>query len=156
MYTLRFIFWNTFRSKLSFGVNPKIGRNSYFSSKDIITIGDCFFCGTNCYFSGNITLGKRILIASYVGFVGGDHEIDNCSVQISQTGRSVVRPTILKDDVWVGHGAIILHGVSIGCGAVVGAGSVVTKDVPDFAVVAGNPAKILRYRNINETNSSIS
>jgi hypothetical protein len=52
----------------------------------------------------------------------------------------------LGHDVWVGHGAIILPGVSIGCGAAIGAGAVVTKDVPPFAVVAGVPAKIIRYR----------
>lgn len=54
--------------------------------------------------------------------------------------------TRLGSDVWVGANAIILDGVSIGDGAVVGAGSVVTKDVPDYAIVAGNPARIIRYR----------
>ena len=47
---------------------------------------------------------------------------------------------------WVGHGAIILHGVKIGRGAIVGAGAVVTKNVPPYAIVCGNPAKIIRYR----------
>lgn len=52
----------------------------------------------------------------------------------------------LGNDVWIGHGAVILPGVSIGNGAAVGAGAVVSKDVPDFAIVAGVPAKVLRYR----------
>ena len=155
MYYIRFLFWSMFRRNLSFGINPKIGTQTFFSSKGTIIIGDSFFCGSNCYFSGKITFGDRILIASYVAFVGGDHEIDNCSVQISQTGRSIVLPTFVKNDAWIGHGAVILHGTTVGNGAVVGAGSVVTRDIPDFAVVAGNPAKILRYRNINETSSSI-
>jgi acetyltransferase-like isoleucine patch superfamily enzyme len=53
-------------------------------------------------------------------------------------------PVIIKDNAWIGFNSIILKGVTIGEGAIVGAGSVVTKDVPDFAVVAGNPAKIIK------------
>jgi acetyltransferase-like isoleucine patch superfamily enzyme len=55
-------------------------------------------------------------------------------------------PVVIEDDVWIGTGAIILPGVKIGIGAVVGAGSVVTKDVPNFAVVFGHPAKLLKMR----------
>lgn len=57
----------------------------------------------------------------------------------------VSEPIIIKENAWIGLNAIILKGVTIGRGAVVGAGSVVTKDVPDFAVVAGNPARIMKY-----------
>ena len=53
---------------------------------------------------------------------------------------------IVSDDVWIGYGAVILSGVKIGQGAVIAAGSIVTKDVPPYAIVAGNPAKILKYR----------
>jgi phosphonate metabolism protein (transferase hexapeptide repeat family) len=53
---------------------------------------------------------------------------------------------VLGHDVWIGHGAIVLPGVEIGSGAAIGAGAVVTKDVPPFAVVVGNPARLLRFR----------
>ncbi len=55
------------------------------------------------------------------------------------------KPVLIKEGAWIGFNACILKGVTIGKGAVIGAGSVVTKDVPDFAVVAGNPAEILKY-----------
>jgi acetyltransferase-like isoleucine patch superfamily enzyme len=55
-------------------------------------------------------------------------------------------PVVIGNDVWVGAGAIILSGVSIGDGAIVAAGAVVTKDVPPYAIVGGNPAKLIRYR----------
>lgn len=57
----------------------------------------------------------------------------------------ISRPIHIKEGAWIGFHAIIMKGVTIGKGAVVGAGSVVTKDVPDFAVVGGNPAKVLKY-----------
>jgi serine acetyltransferase len=53
---------------------------------------------------------------------------------------------IIKDDVWIGANAIILSGVTIGQGALIGAGAVVTKDVPPYAIVGGNPAKVIKYR----------
>ena len=55
-------------------------------------------------------------------------------------------PVTLGNDVWIGHGAVVLPGVSLGSGAAVGAGSIVTKDVPPFAIVVGNPARVLRLR----------
>lgn len=60
--------------------------------------------------------------------------------------KSVRKPVIIGNDVWIGVNAIVLRGVVIGDGAVIGAGSVVTKDVPPYAIVGGNPAKILKYR----------
>jgi acetyltransferase-like isoleucine patch superfamily enzyme len=57
----------------------------------------------------------------------------------------VAKPVVIKDNAWIGFNSIILKGVTIGKGAVVGAGSVVTRSVPDFAIVAGNPAKLIRY-----------
>jgi len=54
--------------------------------------------------------------------------------------------TIIEPDVWIGHGAIVMPGVKVGTGAVIGSGAIVTKDVADYAIVAGNPAKLIRYR----------
>lgn len=64
---------------------------------------------------------------------------------------TVLRPTIIEDDVYIGHGAFIMPGVRIGTGAVVGAEAVVTKDIPPYAVVVGSPAKIVRYRFSDDT-----
>lgn len=65
------------------------------------------------------------------------------------------KPVVIEDDVWVGFNAIILGGVKIGKGAVIGAGSVVTKDVPPYSIVAGNPAKVIKYRFSSEEISAL-
>ena len=61
-----------------------------------------------------------------------------------------VSEVVIGNDVWIGMRVIIMPGVKVGDGVVIGAGAVVTKDVPDFAIVGGVPAKIIRYRNSNE------
>jgi acetyltransferase-like isoleucine patch superfamily enzyme len=88
------------------------------------------------------------MIATSVTVVGGDHRFDMVGVPTRFTGRDRKEKmlTVIGDDVWVGHGTIIMSGVKIGRGAIVASGSVVTKDVPPYAIVGGVPAKLIRYR----------
>ncbi len=62
---------------------------------------------------------------------------------------------VLGPDVWIGHGAILMPGVSVGAGAIIGSGSVVTKNVPDYAIVVGNPGKVIRRRVSEETGEAL-
>jgi chloramphenicol O-acetyltransferase type B len=96
--------------------------------------------------AGHITIGDYCLIASYVAFVGGDHPIDTTGYPMRFSGGPHLVETVVENDVWIGHGAIILQGVRIGEGSVVAAGSVVRKDVAPFTIVAGNPARHVRDR----------
>ena len=125
-----------------------------------ITIGDWCYVGenTNIWSSSSIHIGDYVLIAHCVSiFDDNTHPVDyklrREHIRSIYTGSSffpmndclVSRPVVIKDDAWIGCNAIILKGVTIGAGAIVAAGSVVTKDVPDFSMVAGNPAAVIRY-----------
>lgn len=101
-----------------------------------------------------ITIGSYCSIAQDVRFLlGGEHEYNTLSTFPFQehvcgiTENTITKgPIIIKDDVWIGERSLILSGITIGQGAVIGAGSIVTKDVPPYAIVAGNPARIIKYR----------
>jgi acetyltransferase-like isoleucine patch superfamily enzyme len=124
-----------------------LGTSSVFKP-GAISVGDYVFVNRNAYFSANIQIGSFVLFAADVAIIGGDHQIDIVGVPSCFTSQAGIeeRVTIIEDDVWVGHGAIIMAGTRIGRGAVVAAGAVVTRDVPRYAIVAGVPAKVIRYR----------
>lgn len=86
---------------------------------------------------------ERVMM-SHVGYRSSAYGLGSDDADFFQWRRST--PVTLGNDVWVGHGAVVLPGVSVGSGAAVGAGSIVTKDVPPFAIVVGNPARVLRLR----------
>jgi acetyltransferase-like isoleucine patch superfamily enzyme len=116
--------------------------------KHSVSISDYVFIGVKAHFYANVQIGHFTMISSYVAIIGGDHRFDVVGVPIRFTGREGMEEllTIIEDDVWIGHGCIIIAGVKIGRGAVVAAGAVVTKDVPPYTVVGGVPAKLIRYR----------
>lgn len=111
-----------------------------------VSLGDYCYIGTGCYLDGDLTVGAYSMLANNVAVVGGDHAFATPGITMRDGGREPWLPTVLGRDVWVGHGAIILNGLSIGDGAVIAAGSVVTKNVDAFSIVAGNPARHLRWR----------
>ena len=112
-----------------------------------ISIGHNVQFGEYCNIASDVVFKNNILIAGRVCFVGrNDHQFDTVGELIWNSSRGYNGITIVEDDVWIGCNAVILSGVHIGQGAVVAAGAVVTKDIPAYAVVAGNPAHIIKYR----------
>jgi len=112
-----------------------------------ITLGDFVQFGPGCSVQCDISIGSKVLIARRVAFVGrDDHRIDVVGRAIWDSGRSDSFKTVVEDDVWIGHGAIVVSGVRIGRGSVIAAGSVVTRDIPRYSIAAGVPAKVVRSR----------
>ncbi len=112
-----------------------------------VTFGHHVQFGSNCMIQCDIEFGNYVLVASNVSFVGkDDHLFGKVGTPIWNSGRGDSYKTFIGNDIWIGHGAIIMAGVRIGNGAIVAAGSVVTKDVPEGVVVGGNPARIIKNR----------
>ncbi len=127
--------------KSGIGFNTRFGRPR-------LSIGDGTFIGHDCSFSlaREITIGNHCLLAGRVQVRDNDgHPID---AERRRAGEPVspnqIEPVSIGNDVWIGAGAMILKGVHIGDGSIIGAASVVTKDVPAGVIFAGNPGRIVR------------
>ncbi len=113
----------------------------------IMTFGHHVQLGPYCHVSADIHFGNYVLCAARVSFVGkNEHSYNYPGETIWNSPRAYDEPTIIGDDVWIGHGATIMGGVKIGDGCIIAAGSVVTKDIPPFCIVGGNPAKVIKKR----------
>ena len=127
------------------GKHVRLGRGLFVFPRRV-SIGDWCYIGARSYLDGDIVIGSFTMLANNVAIVGGEHAYATPGVTMRDGGRETWKQTVIGRDVWIGHGAIILNGVTIGDGAIVAAGSVVTRDVESFSVVAGNPARHIKWR----------
>ena len=125
-----------------------VEQGAYFGSGKNFTVGNHVGLGKNFKSLNRIvTIDDYLMMGEDVLFLGGGHNIDRTDIPMGEQGGKELTPLHIAGDVWIGTRAIILPGCKrIGHGSVIGAGSVVTKDVPDWAVVGGNPAQIIRFR----------
>ena len=109
-----------------------------------IIIGNNFYMNAGCHILGEIQIGDNVQIGPKTVIWGRDHGISKGELIRNQP--HVKKPIVIGNDVWIGANVTVLKGVNIGDGAVIGAGSIVTKDIPEYAIAVGNPAKVIRYR----------
>jgi acetyltransferase-like isoleucine patch superfamily enzyme len=112
-----------------------------------LTVGPNTYVGPHCVFgaAGGISIGADVTMGAYVQLLAEDHGFDDPSVPINRQG--VVRRGIaIEDGCWLGNSVIVLDGVHVGRDSVIGAGSVVTRDVPARSIAVGNPARVIRSR----------
>lgn len=179
-YYLRWIYWSrkigkasgkayigenvTFNNPdcISLGKDISIGKYTYFlpckqyagkSYKPSITIGNGCVIGIRNSFAAieSITIGNNVLFAGYVHITDHSHGYEDITKPITPQQLVSKGPVIIDDDCWLGFGCEILSGVHIGQHCVVAARAVVTKNVPSYSIVAGNPARIIKRYNL-ETN----
>ena len=108
-----------------------------------VTIGDYTRIGIHCTVIGPVCIGHHVNLAQGITVTALNHNFADTNRRIDEQGIST-KPVVIGDDVWIGANAVILPGVTIGRHVVVAAGAVVTKDVPDYCVVAGVPAKVVK------------
>ena len=132
------------------GTGVNIEPKALFSPK--VTLGDRSGIGIGAKLYGEVHIGACVMMGSDVTVITRNHRTHRTDVPMMDQGFEPERPVWIGDDVWIGDRVTILPGVRIGQGAILAAGAVVTKDVPDFAVVAGVPARIIRKRGDKEVN----
>lgn len=146
---------------LCFGANVGVGSYSYFlptkfyagiSYSPVIKIGDGCSIGIRNSFAAidKIEIGNNVLFAGYVHITDHSHGYEDISLPVKIQPLITKGPVIIEDDCWLGFSCEILSGVHIGKHSIVAARAVVTKDVPPYSIVAGNPAKVIKQYNVEK------
>ncbi|WP_210407623.1 acyltransferase, partial [Hydrocoleum sp. CS-953] len=137
-------------NRIIIGDNVMIGRSSVISCKNgNITIGENSNIAMNCFIQSakEVNIGKNVLFAAYCYVIGGgDHETERTDIPIIAQGQ-IVKGITIEDNCWIGASVKVLDGVKIGRDSIIGAGAVVTKDIPDYAIAVGVPAKVVKTRS---------
>lgn len=136
---------------VSFGGKNRVPGRCNFSGS--IKLGYGTTLGYNNFLHGNIEVGKYCQFGADVAIHSTNHPTSYLSTYINKnlfdgalSNLKEIKTILIGNDVWIGHNAIVVGGVNIGNGAIVASGSVVTKDVPPYSIVAGVPAKVVRKR----------
>lgn len=123
-----------------------IQKGVHFGTGAKVEIGNRSGLGKNALVPHNIIIGNHVMIAQDLFVVANNHHFERTDIPMIEQGSPGFEQVVIEDDVWIGARVIVNPGVKIGCGSIIGAGSVVTKDVEDYSVVGGVPARLIRKR----------
>lgn len=123
----------------SCGKKVNIEKGAIFASDTCL--GDYSGIGAYSVISNNTVIGNNVMMARECIINPNNHKIDDINTPMNQQGFEPVKPVVIEDNVWIGSRAIILPGVHVGEGSVIAAGAVVTRDVPNFAIVGGGTSQ---------------
>lgn len=126
------------------GKNVNIEHGATFDAS--VELGDNSGIGIDCALYGRVIIGKNVMMGPEVFIYTANHNFSDLSVPMCQQGHQTEQTVMIGDDVWIGSRVTILPGVKIGNGAIIGASAVITKDVKDYDIVAGNPARVIGSR----------
>lgn len=126
------------------GKNVNLQKGAVFSGK--LNIGDNSSLGIHSVIQGPVIIGANVMMGPEVYIYTQNHNHQRTDIPMIEQGYEIEKPVIIEDDVWIGSRVTILPGVTVGKGAIIGASAVVTKDIPDYSIVAGNPARIIKSR----------
>lgn len=123
-----------------------INRKVYFHRGTSIEIGDESGIGAHCDIPEDIVIGNNVMISRNVFILNRNHRYDRIDIPINDQGYYDAKKTIIEDDVWIGLRSILTPGRKVARGTIVAMGSVLTKDFPEYSIVGGNPAKMIKRR----------
>jgi maltose O-acetyltransferase len=133
------------------GSDVNIEHGAWFGSGKGIELGDRSDIGMDALVMGPVTIGNDVMMGPRCVILSNRHAISSVTEPMNRQGFLPDLRVVIEDDVFVGAGSVILAGRRLGTGSVVGAGSVVAHDVPPWSVVAGNPARVVRWRKEQES-----
>lgn len=130
----------------SCGKNVNIEHGAVFNS--CCSVGDYSGIGIDCEMNGfgGITIGNYVSMGPETVIYTQNHSTKRTDIPMQQQGYDDSKPVVIEDDVWIGRRVIILPGVTIGKGSVIGAGAVVSRDIPPYSVAIGVPARVVKNR----------
>lgn len=128
-------------SRINIGVKINLPSNVFIGNNTYIN-GGTLHCGKN----SKIVIGNDCLLSYNIHLRTITHNYEKKDILIRNQGE-IEKDIIIEDDCWIGYGVQILPGVTIHKGAVIGAGAIVTKDIPEYGIAVGVPAKVIKYRN---------
>ena len=144
------------KCNITLGENSTFGRGTVLYCPNNMKIGRNVYIGKYCSLETDIEIKDNVLIGNNVGLIGRyDHDYSKVGLSIKDspwigdkdyTFKGKDLKVIINEDVWIGYGTVILSGITIGRGSIVAAGSVVTKDIPEYSICAGNPCKVIKKR----------
>jgi maltose O-acetyltransferase len=129
------------------GNNIKIHSHVDFGTGLGVSLGNYSSLNRNCWVANDTVIGDYVMMGPGVAIISSSHNFSDIDVPMVLQGAPERRKVLIHDDVWIGTGAIILPGVIIGSHSIIGAGSVVTRDIPEWSIAAGNPAVVIRSRS---------
>ncbi|WP_395632343.1 acyltransferase [Flavobacterium sp.] len=128
------------------GKNVNIGQNARFGTGKNIVIGYNSGIGINAKVPDNIIIGEHVMMGENVTVFGSNHAFERTDIPMTKQGFKTYPPVVIEDDVWIGNNSIILAGRIIKKGSIVAAGTVLTKDFPEYSIIGGNPSRLLKSR----------
>ena len=128
----------------SVGKNVNIEKQAHFTPG--LSIGDNSGVGICCEVNGPVSIGQNVMMGPEVVIYTQSHKYDRTDIPMCEQDFDEPREVVIEDDVWIGRRVIIMPGVHIGKGCIIGAGAVVTKDIPPYSVAVGVPARVVKSR----------
>lgn len=126
------------------GEDINIERNAVFGP--MLEIGNGSGVGIDCEIYGPVSIGENVMMGPEVVIYTSGHKHNRIDIPMGKQGDDGIKPVNIGNDVWIGRRAIIMPGVKIGNGCIIGAAAVVTKNIPDYSVAVGVPAKVVKNR----------
>lgn len=128
------------------GKNVNIEKGANFGNGFGVRIGDDSGLGVNCSVPNNLIVGKDVMMGPNCRILPSNHRFSSTDIPMRLQGLENAKQTIIEDDVWIGRDVLMTPGRIIRKGSIIGMGTVLTKDFPEYSIVGGNPSRLIRSR----------